>query len=79
MLKFSNFFKKQNVYFLLFGFIAYSNRIAAYSWFLIPIIIMYPLLKGEKYNPILLSLIVFGFTLSALISKSFLYFPGIIK
>ncbi|MBM7607585.1 hypothetical protein JOD29_000829 [Lysinibacillus composti] len=55
-----------NSVYLLMGFVAYSDRIAGYSWFLIPIIIWYPILKRKEYFwPIttcaLVSFIVLGF------------------
>lgn len=31
--------------FFIFGFIGFSDRLAAYSWFLIPLILFYPILK----------------------------------
>lgn len=37
-----------NVVFVLFGFIAFSNRLSAFSWFLIPLLIWYPVLSIEK-------------------------------
>lgn len=33
-----------NTYFLVFGFIAYADRLAAYSWYLAPLIVAVPLL-----------------------------------
>lgn len=43
-----------NTYFLLFGFIAFSNRVASFSWFLIPVLFMYPFLYKQKHSPLLL-------------------------
>lgn len=43
-----------NTYFLLFGFVAFSNRVASYSWFLIPILFLYPFLHKQKHSPLLL-------------------------
>lgn len=45
-----------NIYFLAFGFIAFSNRVASYSWFLIPILIFFPILHKKKHSPVLLAL-----------------------
>jgi hypothetical protein len=37
--------------YVLFGFIGYSDRIAAYAWFLIPLLLFYPALKiNTKYR-----------------------------
>lgn len=49
-----------NIYFLLFGFIGFSDRIATYSWFLVPILIWYPVLKQttQKYNLLILSILL---------------------
>ncbi|WP_423189024.1 EpsG family protein [Alkalibacterium sp. f15] len=59
---FRHFYLKENVWFewilkayialssiyLLFGFIAFSDRMAAYPWFLIPILLFYPSLNIES-------------------------------
>lgn len=38
--------------YILFGFIGYSDRIAVYSWYLIPIVLFYPLINMKnKYKP----------------------------
>lgn len=47
-----------NSYFLMFGFVAFSDRVASYSWFLIPILIFYPILHKEKHSPMLLFTVV---------------------
>jgi hypothetical protein len=47
-----------NTYFLLLGFVFYSDRIASYSWFLIPILIWYPILKSKHYNPIMAGILL---------------------
>lgn len=39
-----------NTAFLLLGFVAHSDRIAAYSWFLIPLLIFYPIVQAKKYS-----------------------------
>lgn len=43
-----------NCYFLLFGFVAFSDRVAIYSWFLIPILVFYPILHKQRHSPVLL-------------------------
>lgn len=43
-----------NTLFLLFGFIAYSDRIVIYSWFIIPILVSYPILHNYKKSNLLL-------------------------
>ncbi|PFG15091.1 EpsG family protein [Bacillus sp. es.036] len=47
-----------NIYFLLLGFVTYSDRIAAFSWFLIPLLILLPLTTLKQYNPLLTSLVL---------------------
>lgn len=48
-----------NSVFLLLGFVAFSDRIAIYSWFLAPLLLWYPILKSKKELTITkLSLIV---------------------
>ncbi|RKR76129.1 EpsG family protein [Frondihabitans australicus] len=37
-----------NVYFLLFGFIAYSDRLGAYSWLLAPLLLAAPLARSQS-------------------------------
>lgn len=37
-----------NCYFLLFGFIAFAVRIAVFSWFMIPLLLWYPIINQEK-------------------------------
>lgn len=46
-----------NIYFLLLGFIAFNDRLAAYSWMLIPILLWYavPNTTNERYKTILLT------------------------
>lgn len=63
-----------NSVFLLLGFIAYSDRIALYSWILIPILLWYPILKAEKRNQFLTFALLFGFTIIGYFSNSFQYF-----
>lgn len=49
-----------SVYFMAFGFIAYSNRLSAYSWFLIPIITGYIMVNSSsKLLVLLIALFVF--------------------
>ncbi len=56
-----NFYLGLNCIFLLFGFIGFADRIAGYSWMIIPIIISYPILNANSRYPkflILLGLIL---------------------
>lgn len=39
-----------NCVFLAFGFVTFSDRLAGYSWFLIPILVWFPVLKRERYS-----------------------------
>jgi len=39
-----------NTVFVVLAFLAYSNRTAAYSWFLIPIIVWLPVFRMKKYQ-----------------------------
>ena len=40
-----------SIVYILFGFIGYSDRLAAYAWFFIPIIVFYPVIKMKsKYR-----------------------------
>ncbi|MFC6040248.1 EpsG family protein [Paenisporosarcina macmurdoensis] len=41
-----------NCYFLILGFISYSDRVAIFSWILIPMIMIYPLLILNKKIPL---------------------------
>lgn len=43
-----------NCYFLLFGFISFSYRVSAYSWFLLPILLWFPFLNQKNHNPYLM-------------------------
>ena len=36
-----------NAAFLLFGFVAFSDRIAVYSWYMLPLLLVYPLLASH--------------------------------
>lgn len=59
-----------NSVFLAFGFIAYSNRIATFSWILIPLLMIYPILHSKvnaRYYLFAATLIftVIGFATSA--------------
>lgn len=60
-----------NSLFLLFGFVAYSDRIAGYSWMLIPIIVWYPLLKKEKYSKGFVMVVLLGVVLVSFLSGTF--------
>lgn len=39
-----------NIIFMMFGFIAFSNRIASFSWLIIPILIIYPILNQKNHH-----------------------------
>lgn len=47
-----------NTVFLLLGFIAYSDRLAVYSWMLIPLLVSYPFLYNKKNNWMLIIVIL---------------------
>lgn len=47
-----------NSYFLLFGFIAFSNRVASYSWFMIPLLMAYPFLNKRNYSPLVMIMLL---------------------
>lgn len=46
-----------SLYFILFGFIAFSNRIAAYSWLIIPVVIAL-ILENEKNKKLVLPILI---------------------
>lgn len=50
-----------NTYFLLMGFVAFSDRLAAYSWFLAPLLIWEPVLKSNKPSRVLILIILLIF------------------
>jgi hypothetical protein len=53
-----------NALFLLFGFISFSDRLAVYSWFLIPVLIWFPILNATKYRPVIaFSVLLISFVL----------------
>lgn len=59
-----------NTLFLAFGFIAYSNRIATFSWIFIPLLIIYPVLHSKvnaRYYlfAMVLAIAIIGFVTSA--------------
>lgn len=54
--------------FLLIGYIGYSDRIAAYAWHLIPIIIFYPIIKMKSKYKLAL------YALSIIVCISIVYF-----
>jgi hypothetical protein len=63
-----------NCYFLIFGFVAFSDRIAAYSWFLAPMLTWYVLSKRNNIPAATTAIVavvafgLFGGTLAALAS-----------
>lgn len=50
-----------NIIFVLLGFVAYSDRIATYSWMLVPLLIWYPIFRMKNYRKITfgISLVIF--------------------
>ena len=45
-----------SIVYILFGYIGFSDRLAGYAWFLIPVIIFYPIIKMKsKYSLLWLS------------------------
>jgi hypothetical protein len=56
-----------SVFFLL-GFIAYSDRIAAYSWFLLPIILWIPVFNQVKHRTMYSFLLLFSFVVVGFIT-----------
>ena len=66
-----------NIYFLAFGFIAYSDRIAAYSWFLIPLLVLYPLFKLPNRR-LTVSVVIIAFIIVSISLGSLLYSQPII-
>lgn len=60
-----------NSIFLCMSFMSYSDRIAGYSWFLIPIILWYPLLKSSKINNLAKAFIFLMLILSTVLTKTY--------
>lgn len=52
-----------NIVFVLFGFVAYSDRVAGYSWFIIPLLVWYPIYNSKKYNSYL-AYVAFALTIT---------------
>jgi hypothetical protein len=63
-----------NSVFLLLGFIAYGNRLASFSWFIVPILIIYPILHKKIYSTFWLFLIVFCFFIIGMINSPFIVY-----
>lgn len=67
-----------NTLFVLFGFIAFSNRLSAFSWFIIPLLIWYPILNigdSKKYNsPLIVAVTVISILIGLFSSTSGLLF-----
>ncbi|MGM0904266.1 MAG: EpsG family protein [Bacillota bacterium] len=59
-----------NSYFLLLGFIAFSDRIASYSWFLIPLMVWLPIFKSDKKHTLLILLALISFIVTGYIRGS---------
>lgn len=71
--KLTNVYILFNIFFLALGFVAYTDRIAAYSWFLIPMLLIYPLSNNIKYNDLILFVTVLAFAIVSIINGSILY------
>lgn len=61
-----------NSVFLMLGFIAYANRIAAFSWQIIPILVAYPILNKKKHSTYLLFLLILVASLIGITTSPFL-------
>lgn len=59
-----------NALFVLFGFIAFSNRLSTFSWWFIPIVIWYPIFKNEE-NQKTNSLLIISVVVASLIIGTF--------
>ena len=57
-----------NIIFIMFGFIGYSYRLASYSWYLIPILIWFPILKPKTYKPYISSILVVAVFITGLLT-----------
>ena len=67
-----------NSIFLCMSFVSYSDRIAGYSWFLIPIILWYPILKSPKSNKLLTVCVLMTAILFAIFTKTYEHFQMIV-
>ncbi|WP_416147671.1 EpsG family protein [Salipaludibacillus sp. HK11] len=68
-----------NTMFLLTGFLAYSDRTAAYSWFFIPLLIWYPIFKSNhpsivKYKVTLSLILLTLFVGFSFVTQSLMFF-----
>uniref|UniRef100_UPI00403FA066 EpsG family protein n=1 Tax=Paenibacillus sp. FSL F4-0243 TaxID=2954732 RepID=UPI00403FA066 len=63
-----------NIFYLLLGYIAFSYRVAMYSWFLVPILVYYPILNNEKKQTLLLPILVTATLIIGLSTTIFDYF-----
>jgi hypothetical protein len=63
-----------NLVFLMLGFIAFSNRISTYSWYLIPLLVWYPVIYSKtKNNPLKYFMILIAFLLYGYIGGTYKY------
>lgn len=62
-----------NTVFLLMGFIPFSDRIALYSWFLIPLIVWIPILKAKNYSAFIVSSMLIVTLVVGIFSNSIMY------
>ncbi|WP_245830289.1 EpsG family protein [Planococcus faecalis] len=72
-LKIIKIYTALNCYFLLLGFVSFSDRIAIYSWFLIPILVLFPILNKEKHSPFLLFIVLLILALNGISSTQGFY------
>jgi hypothetical protein len=63
-----------NCVFLLFGFVAFADRLAGYSWFLVPMMAWFPILKRQKPSVALTTLLVMTSVVLGLYAGTFEYF-----
>ena len=61
-----------NSYFLLLGFVAYSDRIAAFSWFIIPLIVWKIVFSTQKVSFTFLTMLIF--IILGIVTKSYSIF-----
>lgn len=62
-----------NLYFLIFGFLPFSDRFAIYSWSLIPLLVWYPFSLIEKNRPLIIFAVCLISLIVGIITGSFDY------
>lgn len=65
-----------NIVFVCFGFIAWSDRVASYSWFLIPLLIWYPIFQLKKYRLVTSFVMLLGVLLASIFKGTINRFIG---